>query len=111
MGTNNKIKALMLCSVMLCTKVWAVDAQGIGSPAGLLFAPTLSLSEADDDNLRAVGSNRKSSWVARLSPMFILGAQSEIGTYALSYKVGIDRFNLSQKDNHAERYLHILCGA
>ena len=65
----------------LSAQAFAVDPQSIRLTDGVIFTPTLKVSEKHDDNFRAVEKNKKSSWITTIEPSFQLNADRSKSAY------------------------------
>ncbi len=108
-----KFKARSLAvavSAALSANAWAVEPQSIKLSEGLLFTPTLEVSERHDDNFRAVEDNEESSWITSVTPTFVLGAEGRKSAYQLSYSAVSDTFHSSHKDNNTDHHVNADAG-
>ncbi|GKT11818.1 MAG: polysaccharide biosynthesis protein VpsM [Thiomicrorhabdus sp.] len=82
MKIQNKIKlAVLLASAS--GSVFALDPNPI-DVNGMYFVPTIEVTEAFDDNLRA-SNVAVEGWVTAIKPNFVLGFEGNKGLYELSY--------------------------
>jgi polysaccharide biosynthesis protein VpsM len=92
-------------SAALCGNAWAIEPQNIKLTDGLLFTPTLQVSERYDDNFREVEDNQDASWITTITPTFMLGAQGRKSAYALTYSASSDFFHSSHADDNTDHHL------
>src|SRR5690554_3718832 len=88
----------------LSAQAFAVDPQSIRLTDGVIFTPTLKVSEKYDDNFRAVEKNKKSSWITTIEPSFQLNVDRSKSAYQLKYTASSDTFHSSHKDNNVDHY-------
>ncbi len=92
-------------SLALSANAWALDPQTIKLADGLIFTPTLEVSERYDDNFRAVERDEESSWITSIAPTFMLVAEGRKSAYALTYSAVGDIFHSSHADNNTDHHL------
>ena len=83
----------------------AIEAQNIRVSDGVLFTPTLKVSERYDDNIYATKNQRKSSWITNLEPSFMLSLDRAKSAYRLKYVASRDFFHSSSRDNNTDHHL------
>jgi hypothetical protein len=86
-----------------CANAWAVDPQAIDI-GGLGFVPTLTVSEAHDDNVFA-DRNGQSSWVTTINPTFVLGAETAKSGYQLKYSLNRELYHSVHNADNTDHYL------
>lgn len=94
----------------LSASAWAIEPQSIQVTDGVIFTPTLKVSEAHDSNIRATRDNRKSSWVTTIAPSFQLNADGRKSGYQLKYTASRDLFHSSRKDDNTDHYFNADAG-
>lgn len=92
-------------SLASCSAAWAIEPQSIRLTDGILFTPSLMVSEKYDDNIRAAENNEESSWITTVSPTLTLSAEGRKSAYRLSYNAVSDTFHSSQDDNNVDHHL------
>ncbi len=92
-------------SLASCSAAWAIEPQSIRLTDGILFTPSLMVSEKYDDNIRAAETNEESSWVTTISPTLTLSTEGRKSAYRLSYNAVSDTFHSSQDDNNVDHHL------
>ena len=104
---KNHQKQLLAMAIALsgCGGAWAVEPQHINVLDGVTFTPELKVSEAYDDNFRAVEERVQSSWITSINPSFTLAAGSRNSAYTLVYAANSDVFHSSQEDNNTDHLL------
>jgi hypothetical protein len=95
----------MAISATFSASVWAIEPQSVDLADGVTFTPTLQVSQSYDDNIRAVEDNAESSWVNGIKPTFVLQAQGQQGTYALTYSADNKIYASSHNDDHTDHHL------
>lgn len=83
----------------------ALEPQSIQVSDGVMFTPSLKVSERHDDNIYATKNNRKSSWVTNLEPSFTLSLDRAKSAYRVNYTASRDFFHSSSKDNNTDHHL------
>ena len=63
-----KLAVMVAAATGFSGAAYALDAQSIRVSDGVMFTPTLKVSERHDDNIYATKKDRKSSWVTNLEP-------------------------------------------
>lgn len=100
-------KKLLAIAISLsgCNAAWAVEPQYINMFDGVTFTPVLKVSEAYDDNFRAVEEGVQSSWITNINPSFTLATGNRNSAYALVYAASSDIFHSSHEDNNTDHSL------
>ncbi len=88
----------------LSAQAFAVEPQSIRLTDGVIFTPTLKVSETHDDNFRATEKNKKSTWITTIAPSFQLNADSNKSAYQLKYTASSDTFHSSHSDNNVDHF-------
>lgn len=94
----------------LSASAWAIEPQSIPVTDGVIFTPTLKVSEAHDSNIHATRDNRKSSWITTIAPSFQLNADARKSGYQLKYTASRDIFHSQRKDDNTDHYLNADAG-
>ncbi|MFC3608554.1 outer membrane beta-barrel protein [Stutzerimonas tarimensis] len=92
-------------SAALCGSAWAVDPQSVRIGDGILFTPTLKVSERYEDNFRALERNEESSWITSIAPSLTLTAEGSKTGYKLNYTTVSDIFHSSRSDDNTDHHL------
>lgn len=100
-----KLAVLVAASAAFSSAVQAIEPQSIRVSDGLMFTPTLKVSERHDDNIYATKKDRKSSWVTNLEPSFALSLDRAKSAYRLKYIASRDFFHSSSRDNNTDHHL------
>lgn len=103
----------LLILLVATSLVWAGSGLAAGPQVidlgGVGLLPTLTISEAYDDNIwEASGIDSdsiKSSWVTQVSPQLSLIAKDRLNEYQLSYGLQHSIYHSSQADNKTENTL------
>lgn len=110
---RNKINQQMLLLAVagsVSAGAWALDPAYIPVTDGVVFTPTLKVTESYDNNLYAQRDDRKSSWVTTLAPTFRLNADGHKSSYQLQYTAERDIFHSSSRDNNTDHFLNADAG-
>lgn len=76
--------------------------------AGMEFTPTLKVTEAHDDNIRALGDGLdESSWITTVNPTFELAAKDRLNVYSLRYSLNSKTYHSTQSDNHVDHHVDL----
>ncbi len=77
----------------------ALDPQYIKFSNGIIFTPTLALSQYYDDNVRNAPGNRLSSWTTTIAPTFMLQVQERLNSYEAYYRFSHQRVSTHRSDD------------
>ncbi|VVP27868.1 hypothetical protein PS900_04199 [Pseudomonas fluorescens] len=105
MSIKSNARSLAALSTVLCANAWAIDPQSVKLFDGVIFTPSLKVSERYDDNFRAVENDEESSWITGITPTFVLAAESNKSLYKFTYTADSDVFHSSHKDDNTDHYL------
>lgn len=100
-----KLAVMVAAATGFSGAAYALDAQSIRVSDGVMFTPTLKVSERYDDNIYATKKDRKSSWVTNLEPSFALSLDQAKSAYRLKYIASRDFFHSSSRDNNTDHHL------
>lgn len=101
--TKNRLTLMLaaVASTVAANNALAVDPQSLVI-GGTVLTPTLSVSEAYDDNVWAAPGKDVDSMVTTIAPSLLLGALDGLNSYLIRYDLVREEVHSSSDDSHTD---------
>lgn len=104
--TNHAL--ILVLTAGATAQVAAIQPKAVKISEGITLTPTLDAGLRYDDNIYEAGVDNSSSWVANISPNFLLESVQGKGQYQLGYSFNSDIYDHSEQDSDTDHHLKAL---